>query len=146
MDPTDLERHVDRALKALPAPRAPHSLLPAVMLAVRAAALRPWYARPWAGWPGQWQAASVAAVLAFLAVGAVLLPAAPHVAALDVVVAPASAFFSQVETFVSVVEILARTVRQSVIGIALGVVVIMMATSVAVGAAIGRLAAGGVRS
>jgi hypothetical protein len=76
----------------------------------------------------------------------VLLPAAPHVAALDVVVAPASAFFSQVETFVSVVEILARTVRQSVIGIALGVVVVMMATSVAVGAAIGRLAAGGVRS
>src|SRR5690606_29977434 len=145
MNPIDRERNSDRALKALPEPRAPEGLLPAVMVAVRAAA-RPWYARPWAHWPGQWQAVSAAAVLALLAVGAVLLPAAPHVGAFDVVAAPASAFFSHVETFVSVVEILARTVRQSVIGIALGVVVIMAASSVAVGAAIGRLAAGGVRS
>jgi hypothetical protein len=47
----DLEGRIDRALRRLPPPRAPQTLLPRVMTAVRARSDRPWYARPWFAWP-----------------------------------------------------------------------------------------------
>jgi hypothetical protein len=76
MQPADLERIVDRELKQLPAPRAPHTLLPRVLAAVEAWSRRPWYSRAWFTWPLGWQIASVA-----LAVGAAyglwFLPSAP---------------------------------------------------------------------
>ena len=55
----DLERQVDRALKRLPGPKAPDTLLPRVLAAVEAWANRPWYSRAWFTWPLGWQAASV---------------------------------------------------------------------------------------
>jgi hypothetical protein len=63
MEPADLERLTDRALRALPPPRAPQTLLPRVLAAVAAEARRPWYARAWLNWPLQWQLASGAAAL-----------------------------------------------------------------------------------
>jgi hypothetical protein len=51
MDPADLERLIDRELDALPAPRAPRTLLPRVMAAIDARAFLPWHARGWFAWP-----------------------------------------------------------------------------------------------
>lgn len=66
----DLEAIVDRKLKQLPAPRAPHTLLPRVLHAVREWAERPWYARAWLTWPVGWQIASVLTLV--LLMGSVL--------------------------------------------------------------------------
>ena len=73
---SDLEQKVDRELKRLPAPRAPHTLLPRVLAAVDAWARRPWYTRAWFTWPLGWQVASVV-LLALVAAGAWMLPPAP---------------------------------------------------------------------
>jgi len=63
---------IDRALRALPPPRAPRTLLPRVMAAVARERARPWYSRAWLAWPRRWQAASIAA-LAVPGAGAVWL-------------------------------------------------------------------------
>ena len=72
----DLEQRVDRELRRLPAPRAPHMLLPRVLAAVEAWVNRPWYTRAWFTWPLGWQVASVALVAAVF-IGVWLLPPAP---------------------------------------------------------------------
>jgi hypothetical protein len=76
MQPSDLERTVDRELRRLPSPRAPHTLLPRVLAAVDAWSRRPWYTRAWFTWPLAWQVASIAAV-ALLVYGVWMLPPAP---------------------------------------------------------------------
>jgi len=72
----DLEQRVDRELRRLPAPRAPHTLLPRVLAAVEAWVNRPWYTRAWFTWPLGWQVASVA-LLALVVAGVWMLPPAP---------------------------------------------------------------------
>ena len=72
----DLEQKVDRELRRLPAPRAPHTLLPRVLAAVEAWVNRPWYTRAWFTWPLGWQVASVA-LLALAVAGVWMLPPAP---------------------------------------------------------------------
>jgi hypothetical protein len=67
MEPTELERRVSEALRQLPGPKAPGTLLPRVMAAVKARARRPWYERAWMTWPRGWQVASVVATLALVA-------------------------------------------------------------------------------
>lgn len=149
MNHSDLERDVDRALKALPEPRAPRTLLPAVMLAVRAAAMRPWYSRPWATWPHVWQMASGVALVLLVAAASFAAPfvmpyLAPVTGAIGAIVRPISELVLGIEGFFAVVETISRVLWQSVIGVVLGLFIIMLATSVAVGAAIGRVALGGV--
>ncbi|MCC7042988.1 MAG: hypothetical protein IT183_03955 [Acidobacteria bacterium] len=148
MNEHDLERFVDRGLKALPPRRAPGTLLPAVMAAVRAAAARPWYARPWMAWPAGWRVASAAALLALLAGTAAVMPAvqpygAPALAWVEELLAPAAGVVTAVETFAVAVEIVSRVIGQSIIGLLLALFVVMLTTSVVIGAAIGRLALGG---
>jgi hypothetical protein len=148
MNEHDLERLVDRRLKALPPPRAPGTLLPSVMLAVAAAAARPWYARPWRAWPAGWQVASGVALLALLAGAAAVVPAmqpyaAPVFAWAEGLLTPAARVVTTVETLAAVVEIVSRVIGQSIIGLMLALFVVMLTTSVVVGAAIGRLALGG---
>lgn len=70
-----LSDEIDRELKRLPLPHAPHTLLPRVLQAVERAA-RPWYSRAWFTWPSHWRLASVAAV-ALIAYGVWRLPPAP---------------------------------------------------------------------
>ena len=72
----DLEQRVDRELRRLPGPRAPHTLLPRVLAAVEAWVNRPWYTRAWFTWPLGWQVASVA-LLALVVAGVWMLPPAP---------------------------------------------------------------------
>jgi hypothetical protein len=80
MHPADLERLVDRTLRQLPGPRAPHTLLPRVLAAVQAWAARPWYAREWLTWPKGWQFASAATLAALVAGGVLLWPSASSAA------------------------------------------------------------------
>jgi hypothetical protein len=147
MNPVDLERRIDRALKAVSEPRAPQTLLPSIMAAARAAALRPWYARPWMTWPRQWQAASAAVALMLIAGASLLIPVVlPQLGwpdAFHATMRPIGTFFSRLDVVATALEILSRTLWQSVIGVALSLVVLMMGTTVAVGAAIGRVALGG---
>ena len=61
---SELERQTDRALKALPSPEAPSTLVPNVMRAVAAASQKraPWYSQGWPAWPREAQLASLAFV------------------------------------------------------------------------------------
>jgi hypothetical protein len=70
---TDLERQIDRELTRLPAPRAPGTLLPRVMHAVRTTEPRP---SGWFTWPLSWQVASLALMVLALAGAARLWPVA----------------------------------------------------------------------
>ena len=74
MEPRDLELFVDAALRRLPEPRAPRSLLPRVMAVVATTTAtgaiegtrQPWYAGPWVTWPRAWQSASIVVLVAAL--------------------------------------------------------------------------------
>ena len=74
MEPVDLETLVHGRLKQLPVPRAPDTLLPRVLKAVREWTDRPWYARAWLTWPAGWQVASIAAFALLVAGVAWVLP------------------------------------------------------------------------
>jgi len=68
MTPSDLERELHDALRRLPSPRAPRSLTPRVMAAVRARRETPWFARPMTTWPLALQALTIALAVVPLAV------------------------------------------------------------------------------
>jgi hypothetical protein len=70
----ELERLVNRKLRALPLPQAPQTLLPRVMAAARAWARRPWYAREWVTWPLGWQAGSLALLALMLTAATTIAP------------------------------------------------------------------------
>jgi hypothetical protein len=72
MTEDDLERRTHDALRRLPTPRAPRTLLPRVMAAAGGEPRRAWYAAAWRTWPHGWQAVSALAVLAAV-VGVALL-------------------------------------------------------------------------
>jgi hypothetical protein len=76
MDPADLDEIVDRELRGLPFPRAPHTLLPRVLAAVDQWARRPWDSRAWFTWPPGWQVASLMALALLVAGVALLMPGA----------------------------------------------------------------------
>jgi hypothetical protein len=116
---TDLERHVDRELRRLPLPSAPHTLLPRVLAAVEEWARRPWYTRAWFTWPAGWQAASIIAVL-LVAIGVWMLPSAPP----SVVVTTNAG------------RVLWRTMVEPFLAYAFGIVVIMCVACAAFGAAL----------
>ena len=78
MDRGDLDEQLDRELKALPAPRAPRTLLPRVLAAT--VELKPGRASGWFTWPLQWRVASIAvALLALAGAGQLLLTPPPSV-------------------------------------------------------------------
>jgi hypothetical protein len=76
----DLEQEIGTALRHLPAPRAPETLLPRVMARVEALTRRPWYSRAWMTWPAAWQVASLAALLLIVGGSSLLLPYAQTIA------------------------------------------------------------------
>jgi hypothetical protein len=148
MDPRETEDVVHRALRALPPPRAPHTLLPRIMAAVADQQARP--VRPtWFAWPVLWQAASIAA-LVLLSTGIVWIwPTAWNVvssysaiawsfAAPRVLNLVASA--SAVMTFGSIVW---DVFLQPVVSYVMVWIVLMSVACTAFGAALGRVALGG---
>ena len=78
----ELERFVDRHLRALRVPSAPSTLLPRVLSAARAWSGRPWYTREWFTWPLAWQAGSLALLALIVAaagvIGSALQPLTSH--------------------------------------------------------------------
>ena len=154
MLPDDLERLVDRALKGLPPPRAPRTLLPRVMAAVEDAragrsVAATAGARPWLSWPFAWQVASLTVVVV-LAVGiAQLWPEAR--AAVQQLVSPvlgAGSFVvetaGKATTVASATAIIWHALVQPLVTYVLVLVLVMCAACATFGAALGRVVLGGV--
>jgi hypothetical protein len=143
MNPADLERIADRELRRLPAPRAPHSLLPRVMAAVAAWAGRPWYSRAWFTWPVGWQAASVAVLTVVVAGGVFFAPrveaAVSGAVATVQVLAGGVADAAPVETTAHSARILWRTLLEPLATYALVVVVLMVLACAVFGTALNHV-------
>jgi hypothetical protein len=135
---------VDRALRSLPCPEAPATLLPRVMAAVAAWAQRPWYERAWFTWPLGWQVASAAAIVLTLAGVALGAPAAQAMvsavsdAAATSVFARLSGGFDRVDATVAGARVLWRALGASILGYAAIVVLVMYAACAAVVVVINR--------
>jgi hypothetical protein len=144
--PTDRDTIVHDALTALPAPRAPRSLLPRVMAAV-AQPRRPWYERAWMTWPVGWQAASLMAVAGAawtLVASWPALAAAGDVASAAAVssAAPAVRLMDAAVAALSTVAVLHRALAPA-LAVAAALVLTMSATCALAGAALARMALGG---
>jgi hypothetical protein len=129
MDPAELERLIGRELRALPAPRAPHTLLPRVMGAVDVMAQRPWYARAWFTWPVAWQIATVSLAIVALTGVVMLLPDVTAAARETPVVADVSGEVSAVaqrlDTIATTSRVLWRALLAPVVPYAFGLVLLM---------------------
>ena len=145
MHPDDLEELIGRELGRLPRPRAPLTLVPRVMAAVRAWAARPWYQRAWFTWPAAWQALTLALVVT-AASGMVLA-----VSRLDPLVAGASStlagsvgpWLNAATTTVGVVRALSHAIVEPALDLRLlllAIVLLVSAVSVGIAAALGRVA------
>jgi hypothetical protein len=150
----ELETIVGRELRQLPAPRAPHTLLPRVLAAVHAWRMRPWYERAWLTWPVGWQMASAAALILLVAGAGMLMPGAraAAVAAASTFAAPLMGGVADAAestaVAVNAAAVLWRALFEPFVPYAFGVVALMclacaaFATAlnhVAFGRAIGRL-------
>jgi hypothetical protein len=146
----ELDKLVDRALKRLPAPRAPRTLVPSVMAAIEAGRVRQSSARPWLSWPLAWQVASLA-VLVVLALGiARLWPDAQQAVqrSISSAFAGVPASVADAAGTASVVASVTRAVWRGLVepfvGYALALVLVMCLACATFGAALGRVALGGV--
>jgi hypothetical protein len=146
MDPADLERLIDRELRALPAPRAPRALLPRVMAAANAAAQRPWYSRAWLDWPVGWQLASALVLIGVVAGGSVVLPqvrdAVETISFVADVRSDVASSAREVETATTAVRVLWRTLLAPVVPWAFGLVTLMCAACAVFGTALNHLVFG----
>jgi len=148
MNPADLERVIDRRLRHLPLPRAPRTLRPRVMAAVRLAQETA-RATGWLHWAPIWQAASIAALV--LLVGGLYVVWPIVQATFDAYVsAPAAAGVGRVaDRFRSVTDIMTaalvvwRVVVHPIVIYALIFVGAMCAACAAFGSALSRIALGG---
>jgi hypothetical protein len=148
MLPDDLEDVVDRALRQLPAPRAPRTLLPRVMAAVEAQTVRTTSTRPWLSWPLAWQLASVTALIVFGVGIARLWPdtllvvqqSTPSVLA-DVTTLMADAV-SKAAAVANVTRIVWHAFVEPLVGYVLVLVLVMCVACATFGAALGRVALG----
>jgi hypothetical protein len=141
----ELEQFVGRRLRALPAPRAPLTLLPRVLAAARAWSQRPWYAREWLTWPLPWQLGSAAVLLLTIVAGFVMVPT------LQLLVADTTASFAAAIEFdlprfagglhvsASALRVIWRALVQPFLPYAFGLVVLMSAASATVAIALNRL-------
>jgi hypothetical protein len=154
MPPGDLEDVVDRALRQLPAPKAPKTLVPRVMAAIATERVRTSRARPWLNWPLAWQVASVTMLIA-LGVGiARLWPDAPSFVpqsatarvegVLEKVSTVVAKTVSDASTVLSVTRIVWRALVQPLVAYVLVLVLVMCAACATFGAALGRVVLGGV--
>ena len=148
MEPSELGVRVDRALRSLPSPRAPQTLLPRVLLAARALALRPWYTRAWVTWPGAWQAASTVAIASLLVALGLFLPdySGTVTSATSGTVAAAMAPLAErtagFRMGLDAIEVLWRALVQPVAGYLLAAFTVMWLACATFGVALTRIAFG----
>ena len=146
MDPADLERLIDRELRALPAPRAPRTLLPRILAAVEQPAPRRWYARTWIDWPAAVQVASVILLLGTVAGAAQLLPTVQAAASALTVVVEARAEVAEtardVEVATTAMRVLWRALVAPVVPYAFGLVLLMCVACAIFGTALNHLVFG----
>jgi hypothetical protein len=146
MHPIDLERFADRKLRELPAPRAPQTLLPRVLLAVQQWTRRPWYARAWFTWPLAWQVSSIAALILVVAAGAALLPdaqAAMTGAAARLapgVIGDVAEMAQGISATITAAQAVWRALLQPLVGYVFALVVMMCLACAAFGAALNHVA------
>lgn len=149
MHPDELTRLVDRALRRLPAPRAPETLALRVMAAVRAVPSAAATSRSWMAWPIGWRVLSAAATIAILAGLSWAWPAAQaQLAPLVATVAEGPLFrlvdlWRQAEAMSTAAEVIWRTVVQPVGWVVLPLVLLMWVACATFGAALSRVALGG---
>lgn len=74
LDPSDARDPLHRALTALPAPKAPATLLPRVMAEVALRQQRQAGIVPWFNWPVEWRWMSAAALVLLVVAGSLLGP------------------------------------------------------------------------
>ena len=144
MTPDDLECLAHRELRRLPAPRAPHTLLPRVMAAVQAWAGRPWYSRAWFTWPLGLQVASAAALVLLITGGVMLAPLAQAAAsnaitAVRIVATGGADVARPLETTASSARILWRTLLEPLASYVLVVVVLMFLACAVFGTALNHV-------
>ena len=144
MTPEDLECLAHRELRRLPAPRAPHTLLPRVMAAVQAWAGRPWYSRAWFTWPLGLQVASAAALVLLITGGVMLAPLAQAAAsnaitAVRIVATGGADVARPLETTASSARILWRTLLEPLASYVLVVVVLMFLACAVFGTALNHV-------
>jgi hypothetical protein len=146
MDPAELERLIDRELRKLPAPRAPHTLLARVMAAAQESASRQWYTRAWLTWPVGWQVASVVVLLMSFAGGAVLLPTLQEAASALTFVANVRGDVAEtardVEVATTAVRVLWQSLLAPVVPYAFGLVLLMCVACAVFGTALNHLVFG----
>lgn len=148
MNPAELEALIDREIRTLPAPRAPHTLLPLVMASVHQWTMRPWYARAWFTWPMGWQMVSIAALMLLVAGGALLMPGARAAASQAAsslasgVVDDVTVMARRAELTVNAARVLWRTVLEPFVAYAFAIVVLMCLACAAFATTLNRLAFG----
>jgi hypothetical protein len=146
MDPAELERLVARELRALPAPRAPRTLLPRVLAAADASARRPWYSRAWMTWPAVWQAVSVLVLIAGVSGAALLLPSLRTAMSALTFVADVqgdvAARARDVEVATTTVRVLWNALLAPVVPYAFGLVLLMCVACAVFGTALNHLVFG----
>jgi hypothetical protein len=141
----ELETLVDRHLRQLPQPRAPHTLLPRVLAAVQAWAQRPWYERAWFTWPLVWQMASIAALILIVGASAALLPktiaaaGAVRATVTGRVMDDVAPLAQRAEVTTNTVRVIWRALLEPLVAYAFGLVVLMCLACAAVGAALDRV-------
>jgi len=146
VDNADLERQINRELRALPTPRAPRTLLPRIMAAVEESARRPWYMRAWLEWPTSMQLASAVLLIGLVAGGSVLMPqlrsaltAISFVASVQSDVADSA---RDVEVATTAARVLWRTLLAPVVPWAFALLTLMGAACVVFGTALNHLVFG----
>ena len=149
MHPDELERLVDRALRELPAPRAPETLPLRVMAAVRALPSAPSTSRPWLTWPAIVRATTAAAVITLLVGLWRLWPAAQAqlIALVSAIgwgpVGRLAGVFRDAEGVATAIDVLWRVVMQPLGWVMLPLVLLMWIACAMFGAALSRVALGG---
>jgi len=148
MRPIESDTALDNALKQLPPPRAPRTLLPRVMAAVQVWARRPWYQRAWFTWPVAAQAALVVALVGCASGGVLLFSTAE---AAGVIATPsfvaqfmsrAAVLAQSAEMTTNAVRVVCRALLQPFVPYASLLVVLMSLACAAFGAALNRVAFG----
>lgn len=133
MNVGDLERRTDRALRRLPMPRAPHTLLPRVLAAAARLAQRPWYSRTWFTWPAPLRVASLVMGVLLMGVSVAMAPQMSDAGAamsqyLDVALSAMPRMLDVITGIAAIAQVMLRTLFQPAVIVGLGILVLLVVT------------------